>query len=128
MLKPIAVLLSCQLVGEAISRGLNLPLPGPVLGLALLFLLLLWRGERETSVLAASERGAIGGIADRILAILGLLFVPAGVGMIDHLGILSTNAPGFVSVLVASVFLTLLVTVLVFLGVERLTGKSGESQ
>lgn len=128
MLKPIAVLLVCQLAGETISRGLGLPLPGPVIGLALLFLLLVWRGEREDSILDSREGGAIGSIADRILAILGLLFVPAGVGMIDHLGILSTNAPGFVTILIVSVFLTLLVTVLVFLGVERVLGKGEQGQ
>ena len=30
MLRALAVLLTCQLVGEAITRSLELPLPGPV--------------------------------------------------------------------------------------------------
>jgi len=43
MLASLSLILLCQLIGEAVVRGLGLPLPGPVLGLLLLLILLLAR-------------------------------------------------------------------------------------
>ncbi len=47
MLKAFGILLTCQLAGEAITRSLEWPLPGPVLGLvilvAILFVVERWR-------------------------------------------------------------------------------------
>ena len=43
MLASLGLILLCQLIGEAVVRGLGLPLPGPVLGLLLLLILLLAR-------------------------------------------------------------------------------------
>lgn len=77
MIAGLAALLVCQLAGEATARLLGLPIPGPVLGMALLFVLLLRRGRP-----APAELGAT---ADGLLGVLGLLFVPAGVGVVLHL-------------------------------------------
>jgi hypothetical protein len=44
MIAGLATLLCCQLIGEALARWLALPVPGPVIGMALLFLALLLRG------------------------------------------------------------------------------------
>jgi holin-like protein len=38
MLESLLTLLAFQLLGEAIAHGAQLPLPGPVIGMALLFL------------------------------------------------------------------------------------------
>ena len=40
------ILLVCQLAGEVIARLLQLPLPGPVLGMVILFVGLVVRGHR----------------------------------------------------------------------------------
>ena len=40
MLQGFFILLACQLVGESVSRGLHMPIPGPVLGIILLLALL----------------------------------------------------------------------------------------
>lgn len=77
MIAGLAALLVCQLAGEATARLLGLPIPGPVLGMALLFVLLLSRGRP-----APAELGTT---ADGLLGVLGLLFVPAGVGVVLHL-------------------------------------------
>jgi holin-like protein len=37
MIEAFALLLLCQLAGEILSLGLGLPMPGPVIGLLLLF-------------------------------------------------------------------------------------------
>jgi hypothetical protein len=44
MIAALTLLLVFQLVGEVIARALALPIPGPVIGMALLFLALLVRG------------------------------------------------------------------------------------
>jgi holin-like protein len=43
MLSALATLLVCQLAGEAIVRVAALPVPGPVVGMVLLFALMLAR-------------------------------------------------------------------------------------
>lgn len=127
MLKPIALILACQLAGEAMAHGFGMPVPGPVIGLLLLFGLLLATGSTDGGVLDARPDGTLGGLADKILGMLGLLFVPAGVGLVDHLGLLSGNALGFAAVLVVSVVVTLLVTVVTFVWVHRLTKGRGDA-
>jgi len=77
----LALLLLCQLAGEIAVRAAGLPLPGPVLGMVLLFGILLARGGEPPAALAS--------VADGLLRNLGLLFVPAGVGVIVHLGVLA---------------------------------------
>ncbi len=127
MLKPIALILACQLAGEAVARGFALPVPGPVIGLLVLFALLLAAGRRGGAVLDARPDGALGGVADKLLGMLGLLFVPAGVGLVDHLGLLSGNAAAFAAILIVSVIVTLLVTVVTFLWVHRLVKGGGDT-
>lgn len=62
-------------------RAAGLPLPGPILGMMLLFAILLLRGGEVPQALAATS--------DALLRNLGLLFIPAGVGVIAHLGLLA---------------------------------------
>ena len=76
MLAALATLLVCQLAGEVIVRALSLPLPGPVIGMALLFVLMLAR--------APIAKG-IDETANTLLKHLSLLFVPAGVGVVQNL-------------------------------------------
>ena len=68
MLKPIALILLCQLAGEAVAHGFGMPVPGPVIGLLLLFALLLATGSTGGGVLDASPDGALGGGDDYRLA------------------------------------------------------------
>ena len=120
MVLGFAVLLVCQLVGEIASRGLALPVPGPVLGLVLLVAgFAAWGRGRTDAEVAASPVARVG---DGLLANLGLLFVPAGVGVIQYGGLLKAQAVAVAVSLVGSTALTLVVTVLVFVGVSRLMG------
>lgn len=113
MLGPIAILFLCQLAGEIAARALALPVPGPVLGLALLFLVFVIRPDVAVFV---------GDVARVILAHLSLLFVPAGVGVLGNLALLSENGLAIAIVLIVSTLFAMLVTVGVFLGVRRLIG------
>ncbi len=120
MVLGFAILLVCQLLGEIVSRGLGLPVPGPVLGLVLLVVgLAVWGRTRTDEEVAASPVARVG---DGLLANLGLLFVPAGVGVIQYGGLLKAQALPLALALVGSTALTLVVTVLVFVGVSRLQG------
>lgn len=111
MLHTLGLLLACQLLGEITVRGFGLPIPGPVLGLALLVLLL----------------GAIPTLAERlrattaiILANLSFLFVPAGVGVIGNFAVLSQDGLALLIILTLSTVLSMLAAVGTFIGVRRL--------
>lgn len=113
MILPITILLMCQLIGEAVARGLALPVPGPVLGMALLLAgCIAWPKIAEVVMPAAQG----------ILAHLSLLFVPAGVGVISHLDLLDSAGPMLLLVLFASTALALITGVLTFVAVARLCG------
>lgn len=76
MIGSIAALLILQLIGTIIIQLTGIPLPGPVVGMLILFAYLVWRGGTPRPF----ERTAQG-----LLQNLALLFVPAGVGVLTHL-------------------------------------------
>jgi putative effector of murein hydrolase LrgA (UPF0299 family) len=120
MLASLSLILLCQLIGEVIVRGRGLPLPGPVLGLLLLLLMLLAR-DRFT-ILAQGPLGDDGveSASKGLLTHLSLLFVPAGVGVVQKLDLLAAHGVAIILVLALSVIVTLLATVLTFRLVSRL--------
>ena len=121
MIHGFVVLLSCQLVGEAASRGLGLPVPGPVLGLVLLFIGLRLRARWHP---AESEAPAgVARVSDGLLQSLALLFVPAGAGVVQHLGLLREHGAALAAALVVSTALTLVATVFAFRAVARRLGE-----
>lgn len=108
-LRGLAWLLSFQGAGELISRGLALPLPGPVLGLMLMLV-----GLRFALV-----RGPVGECAGFLLTHLSLLFVPVGVGVMTHIALLSQYGLRILLVIVLSTWIGLAVTALVLYGWPR---------
>jgi holin-like protein len=125
MLRALAILLVCQLVGETITRGLMLPLPGPVLGLVLLVMLLFLVERRHLVASATIDETSLGKLSNGLIAILGILFVPAGVGVIQQLGPLAQYGVALATALLVSTVLTLVVTVWVFVLVSRLVERKG---
>ena len=55
MLAALATLLVCQLAGEVIVRALAMPLPGPVVGMALLFFVMLARAPIPREIGATAD-------------------------------------------------------------------------
>lgn len=104
MIAAIAALLVLQLVGTVIVRLTGLPLPGPVLGMLLLFCYLLVRGE-PSAEFAATTRTLLGNLA--------LLFVPAGVGIVTHLRDVADQWLALSITLVASTAIAIVVTAFV---------------
>jgi putative effector of murein hydrolase LrgA (UPF0299 family) len=121
MIPGVALILLCQLAGEALAHGTGWPLPGPVLGMMLLLALLLVNDARSRPV----ETGFVTAPAEGLLANLSLLFVPAGVGVVGKLDVLSQYGLGLAVALIASTLIGLAVTALVFAGVARLMVPAG---
>lgn len=120
--RAILALLLCQLAGETTILAVRsiypeIAFPGPVVGMALMFLLLVWRKGPDAGLDATSSA---------ILRNLSLLFVPAAVGIVQYGPVLSQFGLVLAAALIASTVLTLLVTVGVFLLVARLRGSGGE--
>ena len=110
MITHLTILLLFQLVGEVLARALNLPLPGPVIGMALLF-----------AALGALPRlTVITPTAKVLLANLSLLFVPAGVGIVGHLDTFGSEGPALAAAILGSTVLAILAGVGAFLGVARM--------
>jgi holin-like protein len=112
MIQAFAALLVCQLAGETIVRALALPLPGPVAGMGLLFLWLVLCPRKPDTAPEAPE--ALGAVADGLLRNLSVLFVPAAVGIVQHVGLLRAQALPIAAAIVGSTLLTLTVSAWVF--------------
>ena len=103
VLTGLAWLLLCQSIGEALARLAHLGLPGPVIGMLILLGLLRWKLVRIP----------VGAAADMLLAHLSLLFVPVGVGVMTHMGLISQYGLRLLVALVLSTWIGLIVTALV---------------
>ena len=104
MLQTFAILLVFQSVGEVISYALRLPVPGPVLGMILLFGWLVF-DDRLLPV--------IQGTTTELLKHLSLLFVPAGVGIMVHANRIEGEWMPILVALVVSTWLAIATTAVV---------------
>lgn len=101
MVKGLSILLIMQFVGEIVSRGLDIPIPGNVLGMGLLLAALGLGVVRLEWVQEA---------ADLLLSHLALLFVPAGVGVMVYLDLIGREWLPIVAATVISTFVVMAVT------------------
>jgi holin-like protein len=101
MVRAMMVLLLCQLAGTIVQQAANLPVPGPVLGLILLLIVLIRQNGPSAHL---HDTGGF------LLKYLGLLFVPAGVGVVSELPVLRDNALAILVAIPVSSILGLLVT------------------
>lgn len=79
MLGYLTLILVCQLSGEIIAIFTGLPVPGPVIGMVILFLIL---------CLLEKTPKELENVSNSLLGYLPLLFVPAGVGVITNTDII----------------------------------------
>ena len=113
MVRGFAILLALQFLGEALSRGFALPIPGNVLGMGLLLLALSMKIVRVEWIEEAAEL---------LLSHLALFFVPAGVGVMVYFDLIGRQWLPIVVATVVSTFVVMAVTGLV---ASRLDGKRG---
>ncbi len=126
MIASLSLILICQLIGEVTVRGLGLPMPGPVLGFVVLLLLLLLRDRFAMFSRGPLQDGSAERASRALLASLSLMFVPAGVGVVQKLHLLAEHGIAIVAALAISVVMTLLVTVATFLLASRLMARRRE--
>ena len=115
MLTLFTLLLVCQLAGEILVIATGLPLPGPVIGMLLLFIGLLVRGGIPQGL----EK-----MAGSLLSILSLRFLRAGVGVLRHADLLGREVLPIALSLVFCTLITLIVTGWVM---QRLGRRSGDT-
>ncbi len=111
MLGSLTLILVCQLIGEIITRVTKLPVPGPVIGMILLFCSMVFYPRQ-----IPSEVETVGGFLLRYLA---LLFVPAGVGVITHLDLLMKSWAPISGTIIIGTLATIAVTGLVMKFLNR---------
>lgn len=116
-LNGITLLLIYQLAGEISVLLLRIPVPGPVLGMIMLFITLVWRGRSSTSLDSASTA---------LLSHLSLLFVPAGVGMMVHFDRIINEWLPISIALILSTVITMAATAAIMLASRCLLAKKGQ--
>ena len=120
MLAALTWLLLYQLTGEILVHVLDLPVPGPVIGMALLFLTLVIRGYSERPIPRALQQ-----TANTLLQHLSLLFVPAGTGVMLYLQLIMDEWLPISVALIISTFGGMTVTALIL---RALTRQKSEAQ
>jgi putative effector of murein hydrolase LrgA (UPF0299 family) len=111
----LLVLLGCQLVGEFVVRLLDVPVPGPVLGMVVLLVLLRLRPPGEDAPVVR--------VAEGLLRHLQLLFVPAGAGVVQYLSVIGASAVPLLVGLTVSWFAALAATAATAALLLRLAGR-----
>ncbi|KAB2808393.1 CidA/LrgA family protein [Pimelobacter simplex] len=115
MIAGLTWLLAFQVLGEVIVRLLDITVPGPVVGMLLLFVFL--------RVRRYGDDGSIVRAGSALLRHLQLFFVPAGVGIVVYLGMLRDHALPIAASLLGSWLIGLAVVGWTAVGLERLLGK-----
>ena len=101
MLNALILIFTCQLIGESAARAFQLPVPGPVTGMVLLFLFLTIRGGIPEDLAK---------VTDGLLSHLAVLFVPASVGVMLHFRLIGEEWLPILAAVVASTVATIAVT------------------
>lgn len=86
-----AFFIAMYLVGNDLSTRFALPIPGPIIGLGLVFALLVVRGKVDAP---------LKGPADTLLRYLALMLVPTCVGVVELIHCVPSGIPGLACVLV----------------------------
>jgi putative effector of murein hydrolase LrgA (UPF0299 family) len=123
MIVGLTLILAAQLLGEIVARVTGVPVPGPVIGMALLLVFLVIRDRYARAAARILPPplvdGQLEGTGRGLLANLSLLFVPAGAGIVGRLDVLAANGPALAVIVVVSTLTTLAATALTFVWVAR---------
>ncbi|WP_099339852.1 CidA/LrgA family protein [Candidatus Fonsibacter ubiquis] len=106
MLRAIFIIFFFQLLGEAIKKFFEMRIPGPVLGLILLLIVLIFLKRFKTVAITNLKEDVIN-TSNYILNYLSLLFVPIGVGVVMHLSYLENNLFKVLIIVFISTILTI---------------------
>lgn len=104
----VLTLIALQSLGDLIAATASLPIPGTVIGLMLLLCGLGIRGWRLGSQRAVPD--ALNRAAGTLHGHFGLLFVPAGVGVVANMDRLAADGPALLAAVLLSTVITIAVT------------------
>jgi holin-like protein len=100
-LRQLAIILVICYLGEAINRFFNIPVPGNVIGMVILLIALL------SGVIKLEY---IEDVTEFLLKHLTFFFVPAGVGIISSMDIISANLFPMLAVILLSAIVVMVTT------------------
>ena len=106
MLRAIFVIFFFQLLGEALNKFFEMRIPGPVIGLILLLITLIFLKRFKTTAVNKLKSDVLS-TSNYILSYLSLLFVPIGVGVVMHLSYLENNLFKVLVIVFISTILTI---------------------
>jgi holin-like protein len=106
MLRSIFVIFFFQLLGEFLKKFFEMRIPGPVIGLILLLVTLIFLKKFKKTAIVNLKADVIN-TSNYILSYLSLLFVPIGVGVVMHLSYLENNLFRVLIIVFISTLLTI---------------------
>ncbi len=106
MLRSIFVIFFFQLLGEFLKKFFEMRIPGPVIGLILLLVTLIFFKKFKKTAIVNLKADVINA-SNYILSYLSLLFVPIGVGVVMHLSYLENNLFRVLIIVFISTILTI---------------------
>ncbi len=106
MLRSIFIIFFFQLLGEFIKKFFEMRIPGPVIGLILLLVTLIFLKKFKKTAINNLKADVIN-TSNYILSYLSLLFVPIGVGVVMHLSYLENNLFRVLIIVFISTILTI---------------------
>ena len=101
MIGEFAIILAITYISSIISKYTPIPIPGPVIGILLLFILLNFKILKVENIKNATNL---------MLTNLAFLFLPPGVGLLKSINILANNWHKLFFVVVVTTIITLVVT------------------
>ena len=110
-LRELLIKLSIYLAGEFVSRFFNLPIPGNITGMLILLALLYFK---------IIDVKKVENISNFFLNHLPFFFIPAGVGLINSMGILKDS---WFQILLVSVITTVFIIIITGYTVEKIQNK-----
>lgn len=116
----LAVLVGFNVAGDLISYLSPVKAPGAVIGMVLLTLVLALRRHGQTTIEEeAAHPSKLDRVADAVIANMGLMFIPAGVGVVAQLALVGANLAALVVAVIVSTIASLMVTGWVFATLEK---------
>ena len=101
ILSQLTIILSISLAGEVLAAALPLPIPASIYGIVILFALL------HTGVLSVD---AIRETSSFLIAIMSMLFIPAGVGLMNSFDLLRSRLAAYAVIMVVSTVVVMAVS------------------
>lgn len=119
LLREMLLVLAIYFVGEFLSKGLHLPLPGNILGMIILLILLC------TKVVKVEH---VDNVSTFLLDHLAFLFIPAGVGVLNAMNVLDGHIIQLLIIVVTSTMVIMAVTGTIVQTVMKLMDKKKNKQ